>query len=49
MYFLDKENKYKDIYPKGVIIRIFGDVGGLIDPKREHKVFMELGKIGGAP
>lgn len=49
VYFEDQTSKYLEVYPKGVIIRVFGEVGGLIDTDREHKIFLELGKIGGAP
>jgi hypothetical protein len=32
--------------PKTVVIRIFGSVEGLVDKKKEHTIFKELGKNG---
>lgn len=35
--------------PNKVVIRIFGSVEGLVDKKKEHLIFNELGKMGQGP
>lgn len=47
--FQDPQHLHQHVQPKNIVLRIFGDLGGLVDPANEHRIFVELGKCGVGP